>query len=553
MNYRKSLENIVAFALFAVTLFAVGDASRAAAAIDATAAVAGSSIALVRTTGGNIQGMIDDGVLTFRGIPYAKADRFMPPAPTKWTSTFSADQFGPICPQTAQNPFPGTGPKLPQSEDCLNLNVWTTSIKDGRKRAVMVWLHGGGFSGGSSMEAISYDGKNLSKKGDIVVVSVNHRLNLLGHLDLSAFGLKYKYSANLGVMDLVSSLKWVHSNIEKFGGDPSNVTIFGESGGGAKVLTLMATPAAQGLFHKAIVQSGAVERMGMTLTSPEAGRRVAELTLAALSIGPNELDRLRTVPYEQLVVASDKALKQTADEQRLQALRGGGFGLEWAPTMDGSYIPVQPVGESFAAQSRNIPLLIGSNLNEWETVPELLNRNKLQSDNRNTWNAEQLASRLKEKYGDKADAITEAFSKAYPSKRLSGALYVDTFLRRPAVKTANLKADQRSAPVYNYLFAWETPAFGGLGGAYHTSEIPFVFDNIAITQELTGGGEEAFALADRMSRAWINFAKTGQPRSTGLPPWQPYTRESGATMVFDVSSAIRYHHDASLLSLLPAD
>jgi para-nitrobenzyl esterase len=552
MRWSKLRADIAAVAFCAAASLGIDDGARAATAVDAAATVADSNGALVRTTGGKVRGTIDDRVLTFRGIPYARADRFMPPAPTKWTSTFSADRFGATCPQTARNPFPGVGPKLPQSEDCLNLNVWTTSTKDKQRRAVMVWLHGGGFSGGSSMEAISYDGKNLSKKGDVVIVSVNHRLNLLGHLDLSAVHPRYKYSANLGVMDLVASLQWVRANIAKFGGDPNNVTIFGESGGGAKVLTLMATPAAKGLFHKAIVQSGAVEGMGMTLTSPQAGKRVAELTLQALAIGPKELGRLRAVPYAQLADASAKALKQTADEQRIRALRGNGFALDWAPTMDGKYIPVQPVGESFAAQSRNIPLLIGSNLHECETFPELLNRDKLQSDNRNTWTAEQVAAKLKEKHGDKADAVAQAFLQAYPQRKLAGALYADAFLRRPAIKTANLKADRRSAPVYAHLFAWETPAFGGLGGAYHTSEIPFVFDNIAITGELTGSGKEAFALADQMSLAWIGFAKTGQPSTANLPRWLPYTRENGATMVFDGSSELKYHHDAGLLRLLPA-
>lgn len=304
----------------------------------------------VRTSSGPVKGLIDDGVLTFRGIPYAKAPRFMPPqAPDAWTKPLAATRYGPICPQAGQNPFPGQAPRLPQSEDCQNLNVWTPAAISGKKRAVMVWLHGGGFSAGSSMEAISYEGKNLSKTGDVVVVSVNHRLNLLGHLDLSAHGDAYKHSANLGVMDLVASLQWVRRNIARFGGDPSNVTVFGESGGGAKVLTLMATPAARGLFHKAIVQSGAVEQMGMNLTAPATGRRVAELTLQQLDVAPGDVARLQAVPYPQLVQATGKALQQTAQEQKLPAVLGTGYGLDWTPTMDGDYIPVQPAGQTFAA------------------------------------------------------------------------------------------------------------------------------------------------------------------------------------------------------------
>ncbi|SIR82310.1 para-nitrobenzyl esterase [Sphaerotilus natans] len=506
---------------------------------------------LVRTSSGPVQGLVDDGVLTFRGIPYATAPRFMPPIePAAWSTPLAATQYGPICLQSGQNPFPGQAPKLPQSDDCQNLNVWAPAGKTAKKRAVMVWLHGGGFSAGSSMEAISYEGKNLSKTGDVVVVSVNHRLNALGHLDLSAYGDAYKYSANLGVMDLVASLQWVRRNIGQFGGDPANVTVFGESGGGAKVLTLMATPAARGLFQKAIVQSGAVEQMGMNLTAPATGRRVAELTLQQLDIAPGDVARLQAVPYPQLVEATRKALKQTAEERKLPAVLGSGYGLDWTPTMDGDYIPVQPAGQTFAAQSQSIPLLIGTNLNEWTTIGNLLNRDQIRADNKNTWSAEQVAAKLKERFGDQADAVTQAFLRAYPDKKPADALFVDTFLRVPALKTAGLKADQHGAPVYTYVFSWETPALGGVGMAYHTAEIPFVFNNIAITGALTGNGPEAHTLAQRMSGAWVRFAKTGNPNGPGLPTWTPYTRASGATMVFDNTVQVRHHHDRELLKLL---
>ncbi len=506
---------------------------------------------LVTTTRGPVQGVVADGVFSYRGIPYAKAARFMPPQPpAAWSAPLAASQYGPICPQATQNPFPGAAPVLPQSEDCQNLNIWTPAVNDGKKRAVMVWLHGGGFYAGSSMEALSHEGTNLSKTGDVVVVSVNHRLNALGHLDLSAYGKAYAYSANAGVMDLVASLQWVQQNIARFGGDPNNVTLFGESGGGAKVLTLMAAPAAQGLFHKAIVQSGAVEIMGMNLTSPTAGRRVTELTLQALKISPNDVARLQSVPYAQLAAATDQALKQTAQEQKLPAVRGGGWGLDWTPTMDGDYIPVQPVGSAFAAQSKNIPLLIGSNLNEWETVGNLLNRDKIANDNKHTWSDAQVAAKLKEKYGDQTEAVTQAFLKAYPGKKAVDALFVDTFLRLPARKTADLKADQGSAPVYSYVFTWETPALGGVGMAYHTAEIPFVFNNLALTKEQTGDGQDAFALARLMSGAWVQFAKTGNPNVPGLPHWPAYTRNNGATMIFDQTSQLRHHHDQALMKLL---
>ena len=237
-------------------LMACGGSTLASAAPDAIQA--GPDIAIATTPSGKIQGFVHNAILTYRGIPYATAERFMPPQPTrKWADTKMALLYGNICPQSASNPlanFLFSGPHLQQSDDCQNLNIWTPALSDHKPRPVMVWLHGGGFQAGSAIESYAYDGENLSRSGDVVVVSVNHRLNVMGHLDLSAYGKQYQHSANLGVMDLVAALQWVKANIAQFGGDPDNVTIFGESGGGAKVLTLMATPAAKGLFQKGIVQ-----------------------------------------------------------------------------------------------------------------------------------------------------------------------------------------------------------------------------------------------------------------------------------------------------------
>lgn len=517
----------------------------------------GPNIATVHTQAGNVQGYLQNGVYTYLGIPYAKAERFMPPtAVEKWQGVRLAVTPGAICPQISMGmdgSYFFSGPKLTESEDCQNLNIWTPNINDGKKRAVMVWLHGGGFQSGSSLELDAYDGANLSRTGDVVVVSINHRLNLMGYLDLSAYGDKYKYSANLGILDLVSALEWVQKNIAQFGGDPENVTLFGESGGGAKVLTLMATPKAQGLFHKAIVQSGAVERMGMTLTSPKAGQRVSELTLAALNLSPKEVDKLKTLPYAELVGATQQALQQTAQEQKLEAVLGTGYDLSWAPTMDGDYIPSEPVGEKYPEIAKNIPLLIGSNMTEWTTIPLLFDLAKNQADNRNTWTEAEVKQRLQKQYGAQTEAIIKAFQQAYPERKLADALYVDSFLRTPAIKTANLKAAQQGAPVYQYLFTWDTPVFNGLPMSYHTSEIPFVFNNIDRVQKTTGGGKEAQELAQKISSAWVNFAKTGNPNGKGLPQWDAYTQENGNTMIFDTKLSVKQHHDRALLKLLAPD
>jgi para-nitrobenzyl esterase len=517
--------------------------------------IANPTVAVAKIQAGKVQGFVHNGIYTYRGIPYAKADRFQAPeAVEKWDNTRPALMYGNICPQVADNPlknFMFSGPHLEQSDDCLNLNVWTPSISDGQKRSVMVWLHGGGFSGGSSIESYAYDGENLSRAGNVVVISVNHRLNVMGHLDLSAYGKQYTHSANAGVMDLVSALQWVKANAATFGGDADNVTIFGESGGGAKVLTLMGAPAARGLFHKAIVQSGALEGMGMTLPAPRTTGRVAELTLQNLGIKPEDVEKLNKLPYQQIADAGQKALKQTAEEQQLLSVMGNGIDLAWAPSTDGTYIPAEPVGEKYPELSTDIPLLIGTNLTEWSTIfAHFGHIEKAQIDNKNNWSAEQANEKMRAQYGGRADAVGKAFAAAYPNRNPADALYVESLLRIPALKTARLKADQNGAPVYNYLFAWDTPILGGFAMSYHTAEIPFVMNSLALTETAHGNGDEAKTLADKMSRAWVAFAKTGNPNVRGLPNWQPFTRKNEATMIFDDQPEVKNHHDVELMKLL---
>ncbi|RGE49367.1 hypothetical protein MHD_00760 [Mannheimia granulomatis] len=513
---------------------------------------AGAEIAVVQSTQGKIQGYIQDGIVTYKGIPYATAERFMPPQKVaKWDDTRLALKYGNICPQLSQNPMNTplfSGGSFTQSEDCQNLNIWTPAL-DNKKRAVMVWIHGGGFQAGSSMESDTYHGENLARSQDVVVVSVNHRLNAMGFLDLSAYGEAYQQSGNVGMLDLVAALQWVKENIAQFGGDPNKVTIFGESGGGAKSLVLMAMPSAQGLFHKAIVQSGAVERSGMTLTTSEESRLVAKHTLKNLGLSEKEVDKLRTLPYNELEAASRKALQQTADELKIPAVLGKNYGMLWTPVMDSKIVPSQPVGEAYPSIAQHIPLLIGSNLTEWMSFPLQLDLAKTQRDNRNTWTEAEKQQKLTARFGAKTAEIIDAFKQAYPNRNIADALYVDTFLRVPALKTARLKAAQ-PAPVYNYLFTWDTPLFGGVPMSYHTAEIPFVMNAIDKAQHTTGGGEQAKKLAQTKSTAWANFAKTGNPNGGDLPQWDAYTPQNGATMIFDNDVKQVHHHDDKLLKLL---
>ena len=511
---------------------------------------AGPDIAVADTQSGKVQGYISNGIYTYHGIPYAQADeRFVEAHEVEpWEGVRMAFDYGPISPQEATGNIPG-GDNM--DNNCQNLNIWTPGIQDEGKRPVMVWLHGGGFSTGSSIEQTYYDGENLSKKGDVVVVSVNHRLNVLGHLNLSQYGDQYKNSANVGMTDIIDALQWIQDNIEEFGGDPDNVTVFGESGGGAKVLALMTSPYAKGLFHKGIVESGATETMGVIFTPEDASERVTELTLEKLGITPDRIDELQNVSYEELTAASNEALAQAGEEFQIPAALGSGYSLSWEPVVDGDFLPTDPVTEdSFAEAGRDIPLLIGSNLNEWETVDLMSNQAETQYDNKTTWTEEETRQHLEEKYGDQTDEIVDAFLKAYPHRTAADALYVDSrVIRLPILKIMSHKAGQGGAPVYAYMFNWESPVLPGTIMAFHTSEIPFVFNNIDKAVMQIGGGEEARRIEDAMSQAWINFARTGDP-STEEMEWPAYTREEGATMMFDTVQEVVYHHDQELMALL---
>lgn len=506
--------------------------------------VAGAREAIAATESGKVAGYVDEGTYIFKGIPYAQAERFMPPAkPAAWEGVRSSRAFGPTCPQpkrtgwySDEQAFAFDWDDGYANEDCLRLNIWTQALNDGKKRPVMVWLHGGGYTAGSGQELPSYDGTNLCRKGDVVVVTLNHRLNVLGFLDLSAFGQKYAHSGNVGLLDLVAALQWVKNNIAAFGGDPSNVTIFGQSGGGGKVTNLLATPSANGLFHKAIVQSGSLLR---TMES-KYSRRIGAAVVEELGLKPTQIDELQKIPYEQLLDAGNKAVARI----RAEAEKNGGNSLlfGFAPTVDGDILPAQPFEPQAPRAAKDIPMLIGSTLHEF--------MGSLYNPALKNCTMETARKELEKKYGARTGEFLKAFETAYPEYKPADLFDVDLNFRPGVVKQASLKAAQQGAPVYMYMFSWESPVLDGVFRSFHCMELPFVFDNIERCRAMTGGGKEAHALAEKMSAAWLNFAKTGNPNCDGLPEWEPYTIEKGATLFFDNNCRIRYNHDKELLDFV---
>ena len=495
---------------------------------------------LVQTDKGQVAGYIDGGIFTYKGIPYAKAERFMAPLPAdSWEGVRSSRAYGPTAPQGKRTGWYSDEQAFAfdwndgfPDEDCLRVNVWTPGINDGKKRPVMVWLHGGGFSAGSGQELPSYDGASLARKGDVVVVTLNHRLNVLGFLDLSSFGEKYANSGNAGLLDLVTALNWVKTNIEAFGGDASNVTIFGQSGGGGKVSTLLATPSAAGLFHKAIIQSGSMLRT----MDQKWSARIGEEVVAEFG----SVEALATAPYEQLLAAGERAIAKIRPEAEASGYAGFIFG--WAPTVDGNILPAQMFDTQAPEQSKDIPVMLGSTIHEFTIsayVPQFRNIDMAGA-----------VEYLKTTYGDRADEYVSIFEKTYPEYKPVDLIDTDAIFRPGTIAQANVKVAQQGAPVYVYMFTWESPVLDGIFRSTHCMEIPFVFNNADLHASMTGGGQEAIALADKMSQAWINFARTGNPNAEGLPQWPAYNPEEGATMIFDNNCEIKHNHDKELMEFI---
>ena len=487
---------------------------------------------VVETNCGKIRGVAADDIKVFKGIRYAESPegegRFAPPIKLQpWTGGRDAFQFGDRAMQD-DNAFalpPAmlrlfAGRELPpMSENCLVLNVWTPAVKDGRKRPVMFWCHGGAFIAGSG-DSPWYEGTNLCCKGDVVVVTINHRLGAFGYVHLAEFGgEEFAASGNAGMLDIVAALKWVRDNIAAFGGDAGNVTIFGESGGGAKVSVLMAMPAAHGLFHKAIIQSGPAVQMASRDDASETARQL----LAELNLSADKVSELRRIPAFELARAQAAVLKKVSMMSFANRRRVG-----FNPVVDDKHLPGGPFAPTAPAISANIPLMIGTNKDEmtlfFGLAPWLDGMDEAA-----------LRQRVQMFVGEQADRIIEHYKRARPgdSRRdLVLAIATDHAMRIPSLVTADRKVAQHGAPVFVYMFTWETPVLDGKLKSPHALEIPFVFDTVQ-TSGLTGDSPTRFALAEKMCQTWLAFARTGNPNNEGIPNWPPYSTEQRPTMMFD--------------------
>jgi para-nitrobenzyl esterase len=541
MNRRTLLKSAATLVGAAATAL---PSSEARADAQEPTVLASAHNAIVDTQCGKVAGYVRKGIFTYKGIPYGDttegAGRFLPPRPAKpWSGVRSSRQYGPIAPQSVRNASGNNDEEAflfnwddaitrvyqaGESEDCLRLNIWTPGI-DGKKRPVMVWLHGGGFAAGSGNEQPSYDGENLARRGDVVVVSLNHRLNVLGYLDLSTYGNKFASSANVGMLDIVAALEWVRDNITGFGGDPGVVTIFGQSGGGSKVSVLMGMPCAKGLFHRAVVESGSL----LKARTQESAQEFADQVVAELGLTHATIDQIQSLPFSRLQEAVQTALSKhvPASLPGVPNTRSVAAVMALAPVVDGRILPAHPFDPRASEISADVPMIVGNTLNEFNSGtnhPEYESMTETEMD-----------EKVRALYGDKTPQVVAAFRQRTPTAKpfdLWSQIAAGT-MRQNAIKQVTAKAALGKAPAFLYWFTWKTPVLDGRPRAFHCAEIAFVFANAERCDTMTGGGPDALALEARVSDAWIHFARTGNPTHPGIPTWTPFSPDTVPTMIFD--------------------
>jgi len=482
------------------------------------------------TAFGKIRGLDVDGIQIFKGVPYgantAGKNRFMPPVdPPKWAGVRDALEYGRSAPQTEPGTrrttsdlaVAGAGLRM-EGEDCLVLNIWTPAVVDNRKRPVMLWCHGGGFSTGSGSSP-GTEGANLARRGDVVVVTINHRINVLGFTYLAEpGGSDFAQSGDVGMLDIVHALRWVRENIGQFGGDPNTVTVFGQSGGGRKVGTLLAMPSAKGLFHRAIIESGPTFK----LVERDQAARVASELLAKLGLKRSQVRELQNLPVDQIMSAYFAVVRSMNVDQMT---------MGFSPTVDGKAVPRHPFHPTASDVSPNVPLMLGS------TRTELTN-----SADAATFSLSEdaMRGRIRDLLGESAGHVVDVYRKANPGASPSDIYFLiasDQRYGAPIMKIAERRATLGKGPVYLYYFRWESPVDGGRLKSPHTIEIPFAFDNVK-SSRLTSTSPEAPALADKVSDAWIAFAKKGDPNTPKLPRWPAFNPKDRPTMVFNNESKV---------------
>ena len=484
---------------------------------------------VARTRAGLLRGLVVDDTYIFRGVKYADAKRFRMPAPVKpWEGIRDAIVYGTACPEIS-TVMPNDNYNVPhvfypQHEDCQYLNIWTRALDPGARMPVMVWLHGGGFSTGSGIEHFAYDGEELARLGGVVAVTLNHRLNALGYLDLSRYGDEYENSGNAGMADIVAALEWVRDNIASFGGDPDNVTIFGQSGGGGKVAALLQIPAADGLFHKAVIQSGMF---------PKDGRRKREdpvpAILDALGLTKDTAREIDTLPFWKIAQAVET----------LGPRAGMGFG----PTQNDYYIgDAYDVGVS--RHAKGVPVIIGNVLGEFAN-----NFVRTVGDGRKAhWDEETRVAMVREAAGACADELMGAFRAAYPDHNVADAVFTDPMFRAGVLDYSLMRSREGACATYDYVFSLEMPVYGGTT-PWHNAEIPYVFHNADYIEPSYIPGVTEY-LQDIMCGAWTSFARTGKPQAAGMPEWHPFSCGDPRTMIFDRRVREVSGHDEQFLSIL---
>jgi len=529
-------------------------ASPAAKKEDGQILFIGDNIALADTQYGKVKGYVLRGINYFLGIPYGAetsgANRFMPPQkPKPWTDVFPAVWWGNSAPQIMEKRYANTYNTFVDhwnyddvSEDCLRLNVFTPGIKDGKKRPVMVWLHGGGYTNGNGIEQDGYNGENFSRFGDVVFCSVNHRLGPLGFTNLAGVGgEKYAASGNVGMLDLVAALEWVRDNITNFGGDPGNVTIMGQSGGGSKVTTLTAMPSAKGLFHKTVVLSGALRLSD----NKEYSEKLGAYILKEAGLSANQIEKLQQMPWQDYYALANRAVTKLNEDlgPSKDILRG------FTPVIDGVYLPQNPYYPEATPLAADIPMIICST---FEEIPP--NRTDASLEN---ITLEGVKEKVKVRagfgpgFGDKAGEVVDAYAKTFPDKKPIEIWALICGLRQGSVALADAKS-QQAAPVFTAWFGWQPPLFDNRMRAFHCVDICFWFYNTDLMLSHTGGGARPRKLSIKMAGSLLQFMKTGDPNGGGLPTWPKYTSANGEVMILNDASEVKNDPDREARKALPA-